>query len=125
MQAPQPNEPTSGEFDWIIIGSGFGGSVSALRLVEKGYKVLLIEKGRRFQPKDFPKTNWDLRRWMWMPKAGMKGLFSLRFFPHITIASGVGYGGGSLVYANTPPIPNDDFFQADSWGHLASWKEEL
>jgi cholesterol oxidase len=119
------HEPTSGEYDWIIIGSGFGGSVSALRLVEKGYKVLIIEKGRRFQPNDYPKTNWDLKRWMWMPKAGMKGLFSLRFFPHITIASGVGYGGGSLVYANTLPIPKDDFFEAESWGHLASWKQEL
>ena len=125
MRPPRPDEPTSGDFDWIIIGSGFGGSVSALRLVEKGYKVLVIEKGRRFQPKDYPKTNWDLKRWMWMPKAGMKGLFSLRFFPHITIASGVGYGGGSLVYANTLPIPKDDFFEADSWGHLASWKDEL
>ena len=117
--------PTTGDFDWIIIGSGFGGSVSALRLVDKGYKVLVIEKGRRFRPQDFPKTNWDLRRWMWMPGAGMQGLFSLRFFRHISIASGVGYGGGSLVYANTLPVPGDEFFTAKSWAHLAPWKEEL
>ena len=65
--------------DFIIIGSGFGGSVSALRLVEKGYSVLLIEKGKRFGPDDFPKTNWDLRRWMWLPELGLRGIFKMSF----------------------------------------------
>ena len=112
-------------YDFVIIGSGFGGSVSALRLVEKGYKVLLIEKGRRFAAEDFPKTNWDLRRWMWMPDLGMRGLFKMTFLPHITVVHGVGYGGGSLVYANTLPVPKDGFFKAKSWAALADWKKEL
>lgn len=111
--------------DWLIIGSGFGGSVSALRLTEKGYRVVVLEKGRRLRGPDFPKTNWDLKRWLWMPQLGWRGLFKMTFFRHVTVLSGVGVGGGSLVYANTLPIPKDDFFQASSWGHLAGWKEEL
>lgn len=113
------------DWDWIVIGSGFGGSVSALRLVEKGYRVLLLEKGRRFAPADFPRTNWDLRRWMWMPALGWRGLFKMTFLPHITVVSGVGVGGGSLVYANTLPVPGSGFFRASSWGHLADWEREL
>jgi cholesterol oxidase len=111
--------------DWLIIGSGFGGSVSALRLTEKGYRVVMLEKGRRLRGPDFPKTNWDLKRWLWMPQLGWRGLFKMTFFRHVTVLSGVGVGGGSLVYANTLPIPKDDFFQSPSWGHLAGWKEEL
>jgi cholesterol oxidase len=112
-------------FDVIVIGSGFGGSVSALRLAEKGHRVLVLEKGRRFAAEDFPKTNWDLRRWMWMPRAGLKGIFQMSFLRHVTVLHGVGVGGGSLVYANTLPIPKDDFFAASSWGSLAAWKQEL
>ncbi len=115
----------AGEWDWIIIGSGFGGSVSALRLVEKGYKVLLLEKGRRFAPEDFAKTNWDLKRWMWRPELGLRGIFQMSFLEHVTVMHGVGVGGGSLVYANTLPVPRDDFFEARSWAHLADWKSEL
>jgi cholesterol oxidase len=113
------------DHDYVIIGSGFGGSVSALRLIEKGYSVKLIEKGRRLGPEDFPKTNWDLRRWMWQPQVGMRGLFKMTIFPHLTVVSGVGYGGGSLVYANTLPIPKESFFSSSSWAHLADWKKEL
>jgi cholesterol oxidase len=112
-------------YDWIIIGSGFGGSVSALRLSEKGYKVLVIEKGKRFGLDDFPKTNWDLKRWMWMPGMGMEGIFQMSFFEHITILHGVGVGGGSLTYANTLPTPKSEFFQAKSWSHLGDWEREL
>lgn len=112
-------------YDWIIIGSGFGGSVSALRLAEKGYRVAVLEKGKRFAPEDFPKTNWDLRRWMWMPSAGMKGIFQMSFFEHVTILHGVGVGGGSLTYANTLPTPKSGFFQAPSWKHLNDWEREL
>lgn len=113
------------EWDYVIVGSGFGGSVSALRLVEKGYRVLVLEKGRRLGPQDFPKTNWDLKRWLWRPELGWRGLFKMTFFRHVTVVSGVGVGGGSLVYANTLPIPPDAFFEAKSWGGLARWKEEL
>lgn len=112
-------------WDWIIIGSGFGGSVSALRLAEKGYRVLVIEKGRRFGPQDFPKTNWDVRRWMWNPGLGLRGIFQMSFLRHVTVLHGVGVGGGSLVYANTLPLPKDNFFTASSWSALADWKQQL
>ena len=82
-------------YDFVVIGSGFGGSVSALRLSEKGYSVLVIEKGRRFEAEDFPKTNWELSRWMWLPWLNWRGIFKMTFFKHVTILSGVGVGGGS------------------------------
>ena len=113
------------DYDWIIVGSGFGGSVSALRLAEKGYRVLVIEKGRRFGPGDFPKTNWNVRKFMWNPSLGMTGPFKLSFFRHITIAHGVGVGGGSLIYANTLPVPKKAFFELGSWAGLADWEREL
>jgi len=112
-------------YDWIIIGSGFGGSVSALRLSEKGYRVLVIEKGKRFGLNDFPKNNWDLKKWMWMPPAGLEGIFQMSFFEHVTILHGVGVGGGSLTYANTLPTPTMPFFANKSWSHLADWHKEL
>ena len=113
------------DWDYIIVGSGFGGSVSALRLTEKGSRVLVLEKGPRFSHEDFPKTNWDLKHWLWNPKFGWRGLFKMTFFPHVTVLSGVGVGGGSLVYANTLPIPGDPFFRASGFGELADWKTEL
>jgi cholesterol oxidase len=112
-------------YDFVIVGSGFGGSVSALRLVEKGHRVLVVEKGRRFGPRDFPKTNWELRRWAWVPEVGLRGFFKMSFFPHLTVVHGVGYGGGSLVYANTLPVPKDSFFSGGTWSRLADWKAEL
>lgn len=111
--------------DFLIIGSGFGGSVSALRLAEKGYSVRVLEKGRRFSPDDFPKSNWNLKRWLWLPQIGFRGLFKMTFLRHVTVLSGVGVGGGSLVYANTLPTPTDEFFAAPSWSGLADWKKEL
>ncbi len=113
------------DYDFIVIGSGFGGSVSALRLAEKGYKVLVIEKGKRFSSNDFAKTNWNLKRWLWLPLLRFWGIFKITFFKHVAILSGVGVGGGSLVYANTLPIPKDDFFSNPSWSHLTDWKTEL
>lgn len=113
------------DYDYIIIGSGFGGSVSALRLAEKGYKVLVLEKGKWFRPEDFPRTNWNLKKWLWLPFFRFFGLFKLTFFRHVATLSGVGVGGGSLVYANTLPVPKPAFFKADSWGRLADWEEEL
>lgn len=113
------------DFDFAIVGSGFGGSVSALRLAEKGYRVLVIEKGRRFAAEDFPKTNWEVRNWMWRPELGMRGIFQMSFFDHVTVLHGVGVGGGSLVYANTLPTPKRPFFRSASWAHLADWEKEL
>ena len=113
------------DLDFLVVGSGFGGSVSALRLAEKGYRVAVLEKGRRLGADDFPKSNWNLKRWLWMPALGFRGLFKMTFLRHVTVLSGVGVGGGSLVYANTLPIPKDPFFAAPSWSGLADWKREL
>lgn len=113
------------DFDYVIIGSGFGGSVSALRLSEKGYRVLVIEKGKWLKAQDFPKTNWNVKKWLWVPVLKCFGLFKLTFFRHVTVLSGVGVGGGSLVYANTLPIPKKPFFESPSWRHLADWEQEL
>ncbi|MCO5232064.1 MAG: GMC oxidoreductase [Chitinophagales bacterium] len=112
-------------YDFVIIGSGFGGSVSALRLSEKGYKVLVIEKGKWFEPKDFPETNWQLKKWLWVPTLKFHGLFKITLFRHVGILSGVGVGGGSLVYANTLPIPKKAFYNTGSWAGLGEWEEEL
>lgn len=116
---------SSTDFDFVIVGSGFGGSVSALRLSEKGYRVLVLEKGKRYGTSDFAKNNWDLRRWMWQPKVGLQGIFQMSFFEHVTVLSGVGVGGGSLTYANTLPTPSPAFFRSSSWAHLAPWQSEL
>jgi cholesterol oxidase len=115
----------SDAWDFVVVGSGFGGSVSALRLVEKGYRVLVLEKGKRFTPDEYPKSNWNLPKWLWLPSLGCRGLFKMTFLRHVTALTGVGVGGGSLVYANTLPVPRDDFFTAPSWGRLADWKSEL
>ncbi|MCB1141407.1 MAG: GMC family oxidoreductase [Leptospiraceae bacterium] len=117
--------PETLDYDYVIIGSGFGGSVSALRLSEKGYKVLVLEKGKKYEGKDFPKSNWVLNRWLWLPGLKFFGIMKMTFFRHVSILSGVGVGGGSLVYANTLPIPKDYFFKSKSWSHLADWKTEL
>jgi cholesterol oxidase len=114
------------DYDYIIIGSGFGGSVSALRLSEKGYKVLVIEKGRWYhEAKDFPKSSWNFKKYLWAPKIGFKGLFKITQFQHVGILSGVGVGGGSLVYANTLPIPKEKFYKTGNWKALADWEKEL
>lgn len=113
------------KYDYIIIGSGFGGSVSALRLAEKGYKVLVIEKGKWYQAKDFPKTNWNLKKWVWLPTLKFFGIMKITYFRHIGIISGVGVGGGSLVYANTLPKPKSNFFETGSWAGLENWEEKL
>jgi cholesterol oxidase len=113
------------EYDYIIVGSGFGGSVSALRLSEKGYKVLVVEKGKWFAAKDFPKTNWNFRKWLWLPGIRFFGIMKLSIFKHVAVLSGTGVGGGSLVYANTLPIPKPTFFKTGSWSKLNDWETEL
>jgi len=113
------------DYDYIIIGSGFGGSVSALRLSKKGYKVLVVEKGKWFKAKDFPKTNWNFKKWLWMPRLRFFGIMKLTIFKHLAVISGTGVGGGSLVYANTLPTPKTAFFNSGSWKHLNDWEIEL
>jgi cholesterol oxidase len=113
------------DFDWLVIGSGFGGSVSALRLAEKGYKVGVLECGRRFTDKDFPKSTWDVRRYFWAPRAGLRGIFRITTFKDVSVVSGCGVGGGSLGYANTLYVPPARFFEDPQWGELADWEREL
>jgi cholesterol oxidase len=113
------------EYDYVIIGSGFGGSVSALRLSEKGYKVLVIEKGRWFAKDDFPKSNWNIKKWLWLPTFRFFGIFKISMFKDVTVLSGTGVGGGSLVYANTLPRPHKAFFNRGNWAGLADWQAEL
>ena len=112
-------------FDFVIIGSGFGGSVSALRLTEKGYRVLVIEKGKRFSTNDFPKSDWNLKKFLWLPKIKWFGFQSLTFFRQVTILSGVGVGGGSIVYGNTHMFPPDQFFNNPVWSCFKNWKSTL
>lgn len=113
------------DYDYIVVGSGFGGAVSALRLAQKGYRVLVLEKGRRFRPEDFPKTTWSLRRWLWLPALRFFGIFKITLFRHVMVFSGVGVGGGSLVYANTLARPIPSFFDSPAWSRLADWRSEL
>lgn len=113
------------DYDFIIVGSGFGGSVSAHRLTQKGYKVLVIEKGKRWTPEEFPETNWKLRKWLWLPPMSFRGIFKITIMRHAGILSGVGVGGGSLTYANTLPRPREPFYSSGNWAGLADWKKEL
>jgi len=115
----------SQKFDYIVIGSGFGGSVSAMRLAEKGYSVLVIEKGKRWQANDFPKTNWNVRKYLWLPLLKCFGFQKLTFFKEVFILSGVGVGGGSLVYANTHMMPKESFYSNPIWSHIKDWKTVL
>ncbi|MBJ95103.1 MAG: cholesterol oxidase [Rickettsiales bacterium] len=111
--------------DYIIIGSGFGGSVSAHRLTEKGYKVLVIEAGRRWKAKDFPNTNWKFWRALWMPAFMCRGIMRMTLLSDVLALSGAGVGGGSLVYANTLLVPPDPFFEDANWARMKDWKSSL
>ena len=111
--------------DFVIIGSGFGGSVSALRLAEKGYDVLVLERGKRYTAEDFPKTNWNIKKFLWLPALRCFGYMGINFFDDIMIFNGSGVGGGSLVYASTHIKPPKAFFTADEWAHMADWEAEL
>ena len=112
------------DYDFIVIGSGFGGSVSALRLAEKGYSVAVLEKGKRWNNKDFPKTNWNIRKNLWLPAIGCYGYQMVTQLKHVLIFHGGGVGGGSLVYANQLLIPPDDVFKRPEWGP-GDWKSKM
>jgi cholesterol oxidase len=113
------------DFDVIVIGSGFGGSVAALRLAEKGYRVCVIEAGARFEDKDFPKTSWRLNKFLYAPKLGLNGIQRIHKLPDVFVLCGAGVGGGSLVYANTLYQPGDEYFQDPQWRDITDWKTEL
>jgi len=113
------------DFDVAVIGSGFGGSVAALRLTEKGYKVCVLEAGRRFSDKDFPKTSWRLRRFLFLPRLGLKGIQRIHVLPDVLVLAGAGVGGGSLVYANTLYKPPASYFEDKQWNQITNWDAEL
>jgi cholesterol oxidase len=112
-------------YDYVIVGSGFGGAVSALRLAQKGYRVLVLEAGRRFKDEDFPKNNRDVRRWFYWPQMGFHGIMRMHLFRHAFFLGGAGVGGGSLIYANTLLKPSDTYFNDPMWKHLGDWKTRL
>lgn len=119
------NAATGFDEDVVIVGSGFGGSVAALRLAEKGYRVRVYEAGRRFADEDFAKTSWNLRRYLWAPALGCYGVQRIHRLPHVMILAGAGVGGGSLNYANTLYEPGPGFFADPQWEGLADWAGEL
>lgn len=112
-------------WDVVVVGSGFGGSVAALRLTEKGYRVAVLEAGRRFAPEDFPRTSWNLRRFLWAPRLGCTGIQRIDMLRDVVLVSGAGVGGGSLVYANTLYEPLEPFYADRQWAHITDWRDEL
>jgi cholesterol oxidase len=111
--------------DYVIIGSGFGGSVSAMRLTKKGYSVLVLERGKRFEDRDFPKSNWNIWKFLWLPALRCFGIFQMTFLNGQLALHGNGVGGGSLTYGNVLVEPDERLFQAPAWHHLADWKSIL
>ncbi len=117
--------PSSDDYDVVIVGSGFGGSVPALRLTEKGYRVAVLEAGRRFQDQDFPASSWHLRSFLFAPALRCFGIFRMSLVRNAFILSGAGVGGGSLVYAQTLYVPGEAFYKGAQWGHITDWQSEL
>ena len=113
------------DYDVLIIGSGFGGSVAALRAVEKGYRVAVLESGRRFEDDELPKTSWRLRKYLWAPALGCYGVQRIHLLPDVLVMAGAGVGGGSLNYANTLYQPPAKFFEDPQWGSITDWQREL
>ena len=119
------NQPDSQVYDYIVIGSGFGGSVSAMRLAEKGYSVLVLERGKRFRDQDFAETNWQVGKYLWLPALRCFGILQISPFKDVFVLHGAGVGGGSLGYANVLMKPSDELFENPTWRHLADWKSLL
>lgn len=112
-------------YDFVVIGSGFGGSVSALRLAEKGHRVLVLERGRRFRDEDFARSTWRLRRYLWAPALRCFGILQISPFRDVVVLHGARVGGGSLGYANVLMPPGDAAFDTPAWRRLADWKTVL
>jgi cholesterol oxidase len=119
------DSPTTDTYDYVIIGSGFGGSVSALRLTEKGYRVLVLERGKRFKDEDYPQSNWNIWRYLWAPALRCFGIQQFSLLREVLILHGSGVGGGSLVYAGVLMEPDEKMFATPGWSHLADWKTIL
>ena len=113
------------DVDVVVVGSGFGGSVTALRLAEKGYRVLVLEAGQRFEDEDFAETSWDVRRYLWAPQVGCFGIQRIHRLPDVVVLAGAGVGGGSLNYANTLYVPPRPFFEDEQWSDITDWQAEL
>lgn len=120
-----PDQKPQFDFDFIVIGSGFGGSVSAHRLSEKGYSVAVMEMGRRWKPEDLPRTSWSLHRWFWRPRLGLRGFFNMRLFRHVTIYHGCAVGGGSITYAATLLQPPATVWNSGTWAGLTDWTTSM
>ena len=112
-------------YDVLVIGSGFGGSTTALRLVEKGYKVGILEAGRRFKDEEFAKNSWHLKDFLWMPHIGLYGIQRIHLLKDVMILAGAGVGGGSLNYANTLYQPGEAYFNDKQWNTITDWEDEL
>src|SRR3954466_9871689 len=113
------------DVDVVVIGSGFGGSVAALRAAEKGYRVAVLEAGRRWQDEDIPKSQWHLPGFLWFPAAELYGIQRVEYLDDVLVLCGAGVGGGSQVYANTLYVPPKQFFEAREWASITDWADEL
>ncbi|MDX6363492.1 MAG: cholesterol oxidase, partial [Streptomyces sp.] len=119
-------ETSAYDYDVLVVGSGFGGSVTALRLTEKGYRVGVLEAGRRFTRESLPRNSWDLKNYLWAPRLGMYGIQRIHLLGNVMVLAGAGVGGGSLNYANTLYVPPKPFFEDPQWRHLSEdWQAEL
>ena len=113
------------DVDYLIVGSGFGGSVSAHRLSEKGYSVAVMEMGKRWSAETYPRSNWHFHRWLWRPMLGLKGFFNIKWFKHVLVLHGNAVGGGSITYANTLLVPKPIIWQQGSWAGLKDWATDM